>query len=717
VNANFSGGTEKLSYFMYAGFIHQGGNFNTEPESSLGYDPAIQMNRYSFRANLDYQITPSLSSFLNLSSSIERVNMPSPWRYNNNTSTMMISILQDAKMMLPWSPGPTTIAGHGVDPGHTVEMSYMNNKSAFRMMSREGFREEVPAISNSSFGVNWDLGKLVTPGLKVNGMVSFDSWASTILQGNASFPYYNALVTYETDELTYSLISDDEIQLALSKSARSRYAINAQGKITYNRQFEKHNVGGMILAQRDYWESYGADIPYNVLGIAGRVTYDYDNKYFGEVNIGYNGSEQFAPDHRFGFFPAASLGWVVSNENFLKDNGILTFLKLRGSFGKAGNDKISSARFLFQDNIQLAGGVLGSLGRGQSVSMGLLGNPDISWEVSWKRNFGVDFRILNDLSASIDYFFEDRSDILITRGLIPAFQGVPLGNIPKANMGEVENQGYDIEVKYNKKINNDFSLSLTGNFGQYHNEVTYADEPIRDEEYAYRYRTTGFMLGQNWGYQIDYDSNDGFWISQEEIDNSNLSYDFGTPRPGDFKYIDQNDDFVIYDKDQVPIGYSSRNPGIIYGVTLSTIYKGLDFMIFFQGVGRYSSYYSGIGVWENIGEGVYMGYHKQAWTPERYENNEEITYPALTMGASTNHVPNDFFIMDRSFTRLRNIEIGYTLSKGVLTTLGVRNLRVYAGGQNLFTWENLEGDQNDPESENRRYPVTKILNFGVEVNF
>jgi TonB-linked SusC/RagA family outer membrane protein len=718
INANYSGGTQKVSYYMHAGYIYQGGNFNTLPESVIGYDPAIKMNRFNFRANLDYKIHSSFSTFLNLSSSLEQANMPSPWRYGNDTNVMILSILQDAKGILPWSPGPTTIEGFGVEPGQTIEYPYLENKSAYRMMSMSGFRNETRAISNSSLGFNWDLGKLVTPGLKINGMISFDSWATNILQGNASFPYYNANVHYETDELSYILASDEEIPLSLNKSGQSRYTMNLQGRINYERLFGKHNIGGMILAQRDYWESYNADIPFNILGVAGRATYDYDNRYFAEINIGYNGSEQFAPKRRFGFFPAASLGWVISNENFLKDNNIIDFLKIRGSYGKSGNDKISSDRFLFQDNITLAGGgPLGSLGRGQYINMGLLGNPNISWEVSLKKNIGFDLNLLKSISASFDYFLEDRTDILLIRGLVPVLAGVPLENVPRANIGEVENHGFDIELKYNKRFSRDFSLNVSANFGHYKNKVIYADEPIRDETYAHRYRTTGYSLGQQWGYKIDWSSNGGYWISQEEIDNSNLTYDFGTPRPGDFKYIDQNNDGVINDKDQVPIGYSNRNPGIIYGATLSAAYKGVDFMVFFQGVGNYSDYYSGIGVWENNREGTYMGYHKQAWTKERFENNEKITYPALSIGPSTNHTANDFFIMDRSYTRLRNIELGYTFTKGKLLDLGINNMRLYAGGQNLFTWENLRGEQNDPESENRQYPITKIINFGLEINF
>jgi TonB-linked SusC/RagA family outer membrane protein len=438
-----------------------------------------------------------------------------------------------------------------------------------------------------------------------------------------------------------------------------------------------------------------------------------------EVNLGYNGSEQFAPGHRFGFFPAVSAGWVISNERFLMDNPILTNLKLRTSYGKVGNDKMGAARFLYQSDITMGGGPLGSLGLGQGVNQGLLGNPDITWEIAKKQNYGVDLGILDDLSLSFDYFVENRSNILISRGTVPEFQGVALGNIPKVNMGEVDNSGYEIELIYNKYLSQDFSINVRGNYGYNHNTVKFLDEQIRDESYVHQYRSTGYSIGQAWGYRIDYSNGNGIFNSQEELDafKENTRYGFGEPRVGDFKYRDINGDGVVDDKDQTPIGYSSI-PQITYGLAVNLQYKNFDFSVFFQGVGKYSGNYSQQGVYEYIIQGTYFDYHKQAWTPERYAEGAEITYPALSTHSTTNHVANDFFIMNRSFMRLKNIEIAYTLPSDALSMIGLSSLRIYVGGQNLLTWDNLEMGHLDPENNDAiGYPVTKMMNFGFNASF
>ncbi len=718
VNMGVSGGTEKVSYFVNAAFLHQGGNLNTESKSVLGYDPASKMDRYNFRANLDYKISNSLSAFLNLGTYIEQVNMPAAWLYGGgDTGWMMSDLIYQAQTILPITPGPTTIAGFGVAPGQIVDPGYMD-RSAFEIMNRFGFRNEVRSNLNATYGMNWDLGKIITPGLSIKGMISYDSKATTAMQGSKTERLYLAEVNFETNELSYAVKRQDESLLSIGKGADSRYNINMQASVNYSRTFGKHEVGGMFLAQRDYWETTGGEIPYNVLGIASRATYNYDSRYFGEVDMGYNGSEQFAPSARYGFFPAMSVGWVVTNESFMADNKILTNLKLRASYGKVGNDKLGGLRFLYLDNIQMGGGPLGSLGRGQGIDQGLLGNPNISWEVAKKRNIGADFQLFSCLSGSVDVFKENRDDILIDRGTVPAFQGVPLGNIPKVNMGKVENKGYEIELSYNKEITKDFSVGLKGNYSYNHNIVKFADEPINDETYVHRYRQTGYSIGQNWGYKIDWKSNGGYWISQDEIESSGLKYGMGgDPRVGGFKYMDLNNDGTVDDKDLTPIR-STYIPGVCYGLTVNLDYKDFDLTVFFQGVGKYSSQYGSQGVYEYIIRGTYFDYHKTAWTQERFEKGEKITYPALSTQSNSNHIANDFFIMNRAFTRLKNIELGYTLPKSGLKMLGISNLRIYASGQNLFTWDHLRMGHQDPEyNASIGYPVTKMINFGANITF
>jgi TonB-linked SusC/RagA family outer membrane protein len=720
VNMNVTGGTDKVSYFVNGGYLHQGGNLNTEPKSVLGYDPAAKMDRYNFRANLDYKVTNSLKSFLNIGSYIEQVNMPAAWLYgNSDTGWMMSDLIYQAQTILPITPGPTTIDGFGVAPGQIVDPGYMD-RSAFEIMNRMGARNEVRSNLNASFGAEWDLSNVVTKGLSLKGMLSYDSKATTAMQGKKSERLYLAEVDMVNDKLSYAVKRSDESLLTLTKGADSRYNINVQGSLNYARAFGKHDVTGMILGQRDTWESTAGEIPYNVLGVAARATYGYDERYLAEVNMGYNGSEQFAPGHRYGFFPAFSAGWIISNENFLKNNRYITNLKLRASYGKVGNDKMGSARFLYQSNITLGGGgPLGSLGLGQTINQGLLGNPNITWEIAKKQNYGLDLQILRDLNLSVDVFKERRSNILISRGTVPEFQGVPLGNIPKVNMGLVDNKGFELELSYNKALSKDFKIMVSGNYGYNHNTVKFVDESVRDETYAYRYRSTGFSLNQSWGYKIDYSNGNGYFNSKEELDSylKTTTYGFGEPRIGDFKYIDLNKDGVINDKDQAPIGYSNI-PRVIYGLSLTFEYKGFDLTTFFQGVGKYSSNYSQQGVYEYIIRGTYFDYHKTAWTPERYAAGEKITYPALSTHSNTNHTANDFFIMNRSFTRLKNLVLGYTLPAGSLKAVGVSKMRLYLSAQNYFTWAHLKMGHLDPENDaSLGYPVTKMANFGLNITF
>lgn len=678
------------------------------------------MNRYNFRANLDYQITSNLTSFLNIGSYIEKVNMPSAWLYGGgNTAWMMSDLIYQAQTILPITPGPVTIAGFGVEPGQIVDPGYLD-RSAFEIMNRFGFRNEVRSNLNSTLGLDWDLSSQITQGLSLKGMISYDSRATTAMQGSKSERLFLADVNYETDQLQYAIKRNNESLLSLVKGADSRYSINLQGSINYNRTFnDVHNVGGMILTQRDYWESTAGEIPFKVIGIAGRATYNYDNRYLAEFNLGYNGSEQFAPSKRFGFFPAVSAGWNISQEDFLKGNDLITNLKLRASIGKVGNDQIGNARFLYQSNITIGGGPLGSLGRGRGINQGLLGNPNITWEEAQKQNYGLDVEFLSELSISLDYFTENRTDILISRGTVPQFQGVPLGNIPKVNLGEVENRGLEVELTYNKIINQRFDVQVRGNLGSNKNNVVFMDEPIRDDTYAYWYRSTGYPLGQQWGYKIDYSNGNGIFNSSEELESfrSSTVYGFGDPRVGDFIYQDLNGDGVINDKDQAPIGFTSI-PGLTYGISLSIRFGAFDFSTFFQGVGRYSGYFANQGVFEYTKLGTYFDYHKTAWTPERYANGENITYPALSTRSTTNHVPNDFFIMNRAYTRLRNLELAYTIPPALLQIAGVRSLRIYIGGQNLFTWDHLKMGHLDPEVNNSiGYPVTKMFNAGIDLSF
>lgn len=720
-NANISGGTDFVNYFVNVGYIHQGGNLNTESPDYLGYDPQCYMNRLSLRSNLDFHITKNLTASLNIASYAENVNMPAVGDlYRGDQSWMITDIIYQSQTILPISPGPVTDPRFGGVSDGVVGYNYLD-RSAYEIINRRGFHTNKRKNLNTQFSVNWDLGELVTKGLSVNGMAAYDTYNIGVLEGRKKERVYNVRVDYDSETLSYSSSNGDKIEpLTMTSSRFSNYQIYVQGSINYARTFGKHNVTAMATAYRRFLEGTSADIPYNVLGTAARATYSFDDRYLVEGNLGYNGSEQFAPSKRFGLFPSGSIGWIASNESFLKGNKYLTWLKFRASYGLVGNDSMGGLRFLYQDDnkIQSGNGFVQGLG-GKIVKEGLIGNKSITWELSKKMNLGVEIGLFKDFRINVDYFTEKRDQILLKRRTVPSFQGVSSDYIPRVNMGKVDNHGVDVEVSYSHTFNRDFSISSRVNFGFNDNTAIELDEPMRSEEYAYQYHEEGFRLGQEFGYLIDWDSpGNGYFTSQDEID-SYYPYGFGgKPRVGDFVYKDVNGDGVIDQKDLSPIGYSTTVPGLNYGISLGLNFKGIDFNVLFSGLGRYSKYYSGQGVVEWTKQGTYFDWTRNGWTEERYKNGEKITYPAISTTKTVSHTENDFFIQNRSFLRLKNIELGYTLPERFLSKVGVKALRVYVSGQNLFVWDNLRITHIDPEQNNSYgYPITKNVTLGLNINF
>jgi TonB-linked SusC/RagA family outer membrane protein len=723
VNTNMSGGTDKISYFMNVGYLHQGGNMNTISKDILKYDPSFKLDRYSFRSNIDYKVNKWMNAYLNLGTYIEKVNMPNPGvMYGGDKNWLVRDMLYQAQTILPISPGPSTIAGFGVPADRPLDPTYLTqghyaDRSPIMIMNWYGYNLDTRSNLNSSFGLDFNLGA-ITQGLALKGMISYDSYGNNTTRGNMNQTDYQAFIDPKTDELAFSVHELKQDNFYMSYSEGSRYNINVQGQLLYNRSFDDHTFGGMLRAERDYWDSGGAQIPFNVLGFAGRLTYDYANRYFAEANFGYNGSEQFSPEKRFGFFPSLSGGWAISNESFLSENPILTFLKLRASYGKVGNDKMGGARFLYLDDNTMGGGFSGSLAAGKGINEGLLGNKMLTWETANKYNLGLDFSIIKDITGQVEIYREYRSQILLTRQSIPAWQGTPLGNIPKVNLGEIENKGFEVELGYNKTFSNDLYINLKGQVSYNKNKRIKMDEVPRDETYAYQYRSTGYPIGQSWGYIIDWDQDGGYWTEETLADANRVTYDFGTPGPGDFVYKDLNGDGVVNDKDQAPIGVGNI-PQYSYGFSLSAQWKGFDAYIFFQGLAKFNSTLANQGTYEYIIRGTYFPYHKKAWTAERWANGEEITYPALHTGESTNHKANSFFVFDRDLFRLKNFEIGYTLPANSLRILGVSNLRLFVNGQNVFTWSpKFRPTHLDPENDDSiGYPQTSIFSFGTNIKF
>lgn len=735
INVNVNGGNEKVKYFLNVGYLGQSGQLKTEDKDKLGYDPSFKSNRFNFRSNLDFNLYKNFKISLNVASYLGKTNSPSAGGGGlfTNRSTMVTEAVSSIWAVDPTQPGPTTAGGYTLQDGTVVEPDQIlqqtnmpAGRNIYGDLNRRGYMAETNMRLESSLVADWGL-DFITKGLSTKLLVAFDSKAYNNRIALREYDAYSTALAKAAGENNYytAVSVNKNDALALSKTSYTNYYLNLQYSINYDRAFGDHKITAMALVQRDSWQKYAADLQYNMIGVAARATYNYDSRYLAEVNIGYNGSEQFAKGHRFGFFPAFSLGWILSNEKFLRENEFISFLKLRGSYGKVGNDKLGDARFLYLDNIQMSGSSNGSnnvgipsLGGGEYINQTKFGNPNIGWEIAYKQNYGVDITIFGDrLKLAFDYFRENRSDILISRSTIPQIQGRPTSALPKVNMGKVDNQGFEIDGSWFQRIDKNFNFTINANFAYNENKVKEMDEVKLGEDYAYRFRDTGYSLGQCWGYKIDYSNGNGYINTQEELAKAKAMYEIGTPRLGDFLYQDINNDGAINQKDLAPIKYSNI-PRITYGFGANVKAYNFDLSAQFQGIGKVSKAYSGAGVNELGLSGFYTEYHLNAWTPERYASGAEITYPALSLSGTTSHQANDFFIMDRSFLRLKNIELGYSVPKKVLKKLSMSKLRFYVSGTNLLTWHHLKTNCVDPEqTTTNQYPITKMFTFGLNVTF
>jgi hypothetical protein len=377
-----------------------------------------------------------------------------------------------------------------------------------------------------------------------------------------------------------------------------------------------------------------------------------------------------------------------------------------------GNDKLGNDRFLYISKIYQGDPIYTpSLGRETTISQQLLGNDELRWEVAKKQNYGLDMQLFSALSLTVDVFFENRSDILISRGTVPDLQGVPATYLPKVNMGTMENRGYELELTYQKVFSKDFAVNLRGNYAFNRNKVTFKDEAQLGEDYAHRYRATGYRRDQPFGYLIDYSNGSGYITTQEELEWATGAYDLsGKPRLGDFLYQDISKDGTINDKDKAPIAYSNV-PEIGYGFSASISWKNLDCSFLFSGVAHVSMAYPGFRYNEDAVQ--------HAWTQERWSNGEKIEYPALSPGnIGPSYESNSFFLLDRSFLRLKTAEVGYTLPKQWVSRAGIESVRVYVNGNNLLTFTQMKAKYMDPEQEDpTMFPLSKMVNVGVNVVF
>lgn len=710
VNLNLSGGGGFARYFVNIGYLYQGGLWKTDP--GLDYDSRAFLKRYSFRANIDADLDKkkTLKTFLNVAGYLDNQNKPGKDNYGNGeTYALLNTLLQKWPSV---QPGPTTPAGEVL----IGDGNYSG--SPWAMINRTGYIQNTGNNVTATWGLEKNLSNAVK-GLSARFVGSFDTRTVYSLSARRDYERWVAVIDPNTpsvgggDSVMYQQTMTNFINTPLATSVSATFQSHTQLQffLNYNRNFGKHSVTGMLMANQESWIKNSERLPFHLRGLASRLTYGYDDRYNFEFDAGYNGSEQFRKGNRYGLFPAVSAGWVASNEDFLKGNKTISFLKIRGSYGIVGNDQLGDQRFLYLDNITVGtGGFTGNLGEAHTVNEDYLGNPDLKWEIAKKSNLGIELGLFDQLNLTVDLFSERRNNVLITRGTIPTLIGLASSALPPINLGKIKNQGYEINLKYEKMLNRDFTILANINYNYAKNEVLFVDEAPKPDDYAYRYRMTGYEIGQIWGYITD----DGYYKSQEEIDHSGLDFEVGkTPRPGDLIIRDINGDKVIDEKDIAPIRHSTV-PRHTWGAALSVSHKGFDLSVLFQGhfdVGSGTNSFA----WEWYD---FRDYHKNAWTAERAASGEKITFPALSQTQSYSEFGNTFFSENKSYVRLKSLEVGYSLPKRLSNKIGASRIRFYLNGLNIFTWDKMKFNSYDPELASQdTYPIQRIFNSGININF
>lgn len=716
-NMTISGGTDRVRYFASLGVFTQDGLFRALEKD---YNSNFSYNRYNYRVNLDVNLTKTTQMKMNLGGRINDKRTP-----NYENSNDIGYLFRD----IYWAP---PFAGSGIQDGKWIVTDSKkiaklpgDVRDALFPYYGRGYSTSAGNILNFDFVLEQKL-DFLTKGLKVHVKGSYNSGATYVKTRSGSYPRYEAMMQ---DDGTINLRKiGDKTMLSFTDSKSFTRDWYLEAAFNYKRDFGKHHITALTMynqSMKYYPEGLAVfkGIPRSYVGLVGRVTYDFNTRYMIDANLGYNGSENFAEGHRFGLFPAFSAGWILSEEKFMRSlKPVVDYLKIRASYGIVGNDRTSANdRFLYLPDSYLAssgkyifGSGLGSSFPGAVESK--KGNPKVTWETAAKQNYGIDvYFFKSKLNVNFDYFVEHRKDILTTRSIVPGYLAVTL---PTANIGKVDNKGFEISLKWADRVN-DFRYHVGVNISHAKNKIVFMDEIQYPHAYMQR---TGHSVGQNFGYKYN-----GFFSEKDVADYDQLKGkeggipDHGTgfvPKAGDVKYHDLNGDNKIDNRDICAIGHPTY-PLLTAGLNMGFSYKGFDFSMTWAGATKTSRMLDDI-FREPFGATNARSLMKymvtDAWTPER---GNSATAPAISFANKTNnYLGSDLWLRDASYLRLKNIEVGYSLPKKVLEKLHVNRLRVYATGYNLLTFDKLK--IVDPESNPNNksmYPVVMVVNFGVKLGF
>ena len=711
-NFNIRGGKKAVTYFMSASVKHDAGNLKSLSKDYFSYNNNINVMRYDFVNNLSIKATNTTKISLGLNVSLRDWKGPSAGVDGIFSMSREASPV-DFPIVYPARNDKEIYTLWGGMSGGIYNNGYRNPVAEYVV----GYKKQFASTVNANIRLDQDL-KMVTKGLKLHVLASFKNLTKTETTRKAGYNQFEIDQYKEaTGEYTLSRVGNEQkTALNTEGAATGDRRIFIQAYLDYKRKFGVHDVNAMLLYNQDQLDNNKPDnllssLPRRKQGIAARLSYAYDDRYLAEVNFGYNGSENFAKNNRFGFFPSIALGYNISQEKFWEPiSNVISHFKLRGSYGLVGNDGINERYAYLEDIVLSSDKWKYTTGVNQNVNLqgpvwNRYYNPNLTWEVGKKLNVGFDMQLFHQVNLNFDVFKEIRSKIYMQKvNTLPDFIGTGETKIYE-NSGKMKNVGFDIALDYNKQITKDFFLSFKGTLTYAHNTILERDEP--PFQLYPNLSSVGYSRGQHLVYVAD-----GLFRDQADVDShaeQTLGY---IPQPGDIKYVDQPDangncDGIINTNDRVYMGYP-EDPEIVYGFGPSMKYKNWDFSFFFQGAARTSILMSGFHPFgKNATRGVMKFIADDYWSESN--PNPNAAYPRLTRDTNANNTVNSsYWLRNGAFLKLKNAEIGYTF----------KMFRAYLNGSNLLTFSPFK--HWDPEmggGSGMKYPTQRVFNIGIQFTF
>lgn len=720
-NISVTGGGNIARYYVAAAFSKDNGNLKVDKRNSFNNN--INFKNYNLRANVDIDITKTTALGVRLSGNFDDYTGP---MYSGEEVYHMV--MHSNPVLFP--------AYYPIDEDfkyvkHIMFGNYQGNyRNPYAEMVR-GYQDRSRSQMLAMLELNQDL-SFITEGLDFMALMNISRLAQYSVNRSYVPFWYQLRGNYDsfTGEYHLERINENGTEyLGYNESPKIVESTTyTESRLNYNRTFDDHSVSGLVVFTTREWlaanqGSLQLSLPSRNVGLAGRTTYSFDSRYFAEFNFGYNGSERFAENNRWGFFPSAGVAWLISNESFWNMNSPVTNLKLRYSYGLVGNDQIgsSSDRFFYLSQVNMNDGGRGAY-FGENMDKGGAGirinryaNDAITWETSTKQNYAVEVGLLDKINVIAEYFTEHRRNILMTRAAIPSTMGLQAA--VRANIGEATARGVDIQSDYQQVWNKDFWTSARANFTWSTSQFKIYEEPEYNEYWRSR---VGYSLNQNWGYIAE-----RLFMDDAEARNSPPQMFGGEYGGGDIKYTDVNGDGQITPADMVPIG-NPTSPEIIYGFGFSAGYKGFDASVFFQGLANESFWINTSGF---DGAGRFVGVSpfahqtqllKQIADSHWSEDNQNLYafWPRLSPNVNPNNSQSStWFMRDGSFLRLKQLEIGYTIPGNWQKELHINQFRVYFSGTNLLNFSKFKLWDVEMAGNGLGYPIQKVFNFGVNLTF